>query len=531
MGIAGVSLEAAGLSNWADRLDADLARRAAAYATLEINGIPKWMANVSARWPNEVAAVLGEEVVAELDLQDERFGVLYDISRADDRTVAAMAPSLLDELERRQDLAAPLLSQVLNALERAPGAAERARLASIAVPRFLSAADTQIAGLYIAAVFSVDPAAATDALMTKLDRLSIVDQTLLVQGVLPSIFGDLWSRDRRLPELSFRNLERFIHLAFKTIRVEEDNNRPSGKIYSPDVRDSAERARGAAFKQLTEIPGRATFNALHALAELPGFPIPPQHLRALARERASKDAEAAAWPPSEACAFEDKCESVPRTPLDLQRLILARLSDLQHSLLHDDFAQGSTLCGLTGERAVQNWMGDYLRRSQGRSYSIEREPHVVDENEPDIRARSANDASVPIEIKIAESWTLEELEAAVVDQLCGRYLRARGGRHGILLIVHQKVRPRGWRDREDGRRLDFAELVENLRVLAKTISGADADSPQPEIAVIDVSSCAAVKAPIRKGSAARVHTRAVAKPSTSRRKRRPSKKRKGRKRA
>jgi hypothetical protein len=138
-------------------------------------------------------------------------------------------------------------------------------------------------------------------------------------------------------------------------------------------------------------------------------------------------------------------------------------------------------------------MGDHLRRTQGRSYSVEREPHVVDENEPDIRARAANDASVPIEIKVAESWTFEQLEAALVDQLCGRYLRAKEGRHGILLLVHQKMRPRGWASRKDGRSLDFAEVVEHLRLLAKSIAGEDAESPQPEIAVIDVSSCAVAK--------------------------------------
>jgi hypothetical protein len=190
-----------------------------------------------------------------------------------------------------------MLSQVLDALERAPVAADRARLAAIAVQRFLSARDTQIASLYIAAVFSADPGAATDALMAKLNGLSIVE------GVLPSIFGGRWSRDRRLPQLSFRNLERLVHLAFRVIRVEEDNKRPSGEVYSPSARDNAEDARNTAFKQLTEIPGRATFNALLGLSEVPGFPIPPQRLRALARERASKDAEAAPWPPGEACAF------------------------------------------------------------------------------------------------------------------------------------------------------------------------------------------------------------------------------------
>ena len=477
MGIAGVSLEAGGSPDWANQLDADLARRATAYATLEINGFPTWMADVSARWPTEFAAVLREEVLAELSLPDAGFEVLHDIAQADECVLAVMVPSLLGDLEQRPDLPAPALSQLLGALERASGVADRARLVAIAVPRFLSARETQLASLYVAAVFRVDPEAASNALFAKLDGLSVADQTSLVQGVLPSIFGDRFSHDRCLPGLSFRNLERLVDLAFTLIPVEDNDE-----------------VRGAAFTQLTEIPGRAAFNALLGLADLPGFPISPQRLRGRARERASKDSEAAPWPPGEAHAFEDKCESLPRTPIDLQRLLLTRLSDLQHSLLHDDFAQGSTLCGLPHERAVQNWIADYLRRSQGRSYTVEREPHVVDENEPDIRARAANDASVPVEIKVAESWTFEELKAALVVQLCGRYLRARGGRHGILLLVHQKARSRGWIKQTDGRWMDFAEVIEQLRLLAKAIAGDDADSPQPEIAVIDVSGCTAARA-------------------------------------
>jgi hypothetical protein len=152
---------------------------------------------------------------------------------------------------------------------------DRARLAATAVPRFFSAIDTRIASLYVAAVFGVDPVAATDALMTKLGGLPVADQTLLVQGTLPSIFGDRWSRDRQLPELSFHNLERLVHLAFRVIRVEEDNNRPSGETYSPDARDNAESARGAAFNQLANTPGLATFNTPLRLSEVPGFPISP----------------------------------------------------------------------------------------------------------------------------------------------------------------------------------------------------------------------------------------------------------------
>ena len=110
-----------------------------------------------------------------------------------------MVPSLLGDLEQRPDLPAPALSQLLGALERASGVADRARLVAIAVPRFLSARETQLASLYVAAVFRVDPEAASNALFAKLDGLSVADQTSLVQGVLPSIFGDRFSHDRCLP--------------------------------------------------------------------------------------------------------------------------------------------------------------------------------------------------------------------------------------------------------------------------------------------------------------------------------------------
>ena len=40
---------------------------------------------------------------------------------------------------------------------------------------------------------------------------------------------------------------------------------------------------------------------------------------------------------------------------------------------------------------------------------------------------------MPAEVKVAESWTLEELEAPLKSQLCRNYLRAREGRQGILL--------------------------------------------------------------------------------------------------
>lgn len=44
------------------------AKRAAEYATLELNGFPAWAARLAATWPTEVGEVLLGEVNAELNL-------------------------------------------------------------------------------------------------------------------------------------------------------------------------------------------------------------------------------------------------------------------------------------------------------------------------------------------------------------------------------------------------------------------------------------------------------------------------------
>jgi hypothetical protein len=92
-----------------------------------------------------------------------------------------------------------------------------------------------------------------------------------------------------------------------------------------------------------------------------------------------------------------------------------------------------------------------------------------------------------MEIKVAESWTLKQLEEALETQLCKRYLRARDGRHGVLLLVHQKARPKGWKDTARGVFLSFNDVVARLSARAARIAGAHHDSPQPEVCALDVS--------------------------------------------
>ena len=491
IGLAGVSLEATDNATWASRLTPEDATRAAEYATLEFGGFPSWFSTLALAWPREICQVLMREIRAEIDnpTPGPYHGTLDDLANAPSEMAATIAPHLLAELKERTRIPPRVLAKALDVVARGlTDDANVAAFADFALDRADKSENEEESALYIGAAFSADPTAAIAMLSAKLDVLDAAAQAQLGTQLLPRIFrNDVSRRTRNAPALPFDVLERLVLLAFRTIRVDEDNQRRAGVPYSPDERDAAESARSTAFSQLAGTPGRATFAALQRLTETPGFPIERQVLSRLMVTRAQQDSERAPWPPGEARELEAEFDAAPRTPGDLQSIAMLRISDIQHDLHHADFAQGGTVKSLPNEREVQKWVATELRKRQGRAYSVEREPHVVEEKEPDIRLRSkATDASLPIEIKVAESCTLPQLEDALTVQLGGRYLRAQDAKHGVLLLVHQRGKPRGWAS-ANGYWLKFDGVVEHLRKIADDVAERAHDAPQATIAVLDVS--------------------------------------------
>ncbi len=492
MCIAGVSIEAASRPNWASLLTKEQAVRATEHATLEINGFPDWIEALAAAWPAAVEQVLAKEAASDLDnpAPSVHYQTLEDISHGPPCLARLMSPALWRELQTRSSLNQVALQPLLSILVRGICASDKGNFYTLTLDRFQGIDDPQVSAQYLGAAYAINAQGATDALVAKLDGLGEAEKTALVEHVLPKIFGSGWSRSE--PSASYLDvatLERLVVLAYRIVRIEEDRDRANMGVYSPDERDNAQEARSAAFNALVSMPGAATFEAIMRLIGTPHFPIPSSHLRALAHKRASEDAEHTPWTADEAARFEQQFERPPVTGRELQVVALQRLEDMQHDLIHGDFQQGTTLSALPDESAVQNWMADRLRRVQGNAYSIEREPHVAEEKEPDLRFRGkASDANVATEIKVAESWTLRQLEEALVDQLCGQYLRAQDGREGILLLVHQKPRPKGW-ELPDGTYIGFDAVVQRLRALAASIRSTSLSGPQPEISVIDISTC------------------------------------------
>jgi len=493
IGITGISIEATNDPEWAAKLSGAEATSASIYATLELNGFAPWITNLSKFQPNALRDVLVRALSRDLaprKQDDVRFGVLDDLYRADKSVAGLACDFLLDLLKERKQMSGRLLQKTLGILTRIEASQPDVR--AIVEERIPSCKNLDAQTQYIAGLFRLAPQKAIEKLDAVLQTQSPKQQTALVQTLLPRLVGDRWYGDERaVSEIPFEHLEKLNLLAFGALKPEDDNRHESGKVYSPDERDEAESARSALFKRLYETPGLATYETLKRLKNTAAFPIPPRRMSELMLIRLTRDSEHAAWEPLDVVNFEKDFSTSPRNAHDLQRLAIQRLKDIEHALTHADFAQGRTFKNLTDEVDVQNWVANELRNKQGRSYSLEREAHVADEKEPDVRLRAkASDANVPIEVKVAESWTLKELEVALHQQMIGQYLRDRENRYGILLIAHQKARRDGWQ-KPDKTYLSFSEIIDHLKTLAHEVAMQRPYSPQVEIVTLDVSQVAA----------------------------------------
>jgi hypothetical protein len=490
MGICGVSVEAKLNAGWPAYLRSEDAIRAAEYATLELNGFPSWTARLAAAWPAELGRVMLGELLAELDdgPSEGYVGPLQDMELGPVEVCRAVAAGLFQALRAREQLTERKLSQVLTILNRGlppdPGG-----FFALLLERAAQATDLDVKVSYLAAAFHRDAMAAIDALRATLAALEASDRGSLTERLLPRLIGDFFrGRDQVLPQLPLGALEQLVEIGFAEVRTADDVEHLNGVMFSPNLRDRAERARDGLFRQLSQVAGPATIQAIRRIGSIPGIPIRPDTIEALCQQRAAADSEGSPWLPGAAYLLEHAVDTPPRTAAELQALAISRLLDLAYDLRHGDFTPGTLLKPLTSENEVQRWVGLELRNRQGQAYSLEREPHVADEKEPDIRLQArAADASVPIEIKDTGSdWSLPDLERGLTQQLCGQYLRTRSGRYGIYLIVHRHPRPHGWRNAE-GNFIQFDAVIDYLQAVTDSIAIQGADAPQVRVCSIDVS--------------------------------------------
>lgn len=491
IGIAGVTLEAVSDPRWAEGLTEAEARKAAEYATLELNGFPKWIDDLAARWPAAVREILGKELEAEFLIAPalEHLDVLQDVAHASLAIQALTADTLFKLLVASADLPVAARGRII-AILQATSYMPR-ELGAYLLRRTRRGRDPAVLAADLDGLFRVSPQEAVGALRATLGRIAKSKRNGLMRILLASICGDGWGRPSEVPAtLPFRDLLDLTKLTFAHLRA-RDGLRTSGRAArrGSSTRIDDEHIRNVLIGFLAKRPGRAAYDAFRSLSKVPHSLLQPSRALYLARQRAEADSEFGAWTSEGIARFESEHTYAPRSSEDLCRHALAVIENLQHKSIHGAFQPGRALAKLDRESLVQNWVADRFESQAADRYSVERESHSADEKEPDVTLRvSRTQASTPIEIKVAGSWSVKDLERALRTQLVHQYLRDQDHRWGILLLVHLRPKAKGWRS--SGRYLSFSQVVARLSKQAQRLAGRDIDAPQPTVAVLDVSTLA-----------------------------------------
>lgn len=475
VGLSGIAMEAAMSTKWASKLTEDEARLACRYAIREMNSFPDWLSLLWTEHRKVVQNVLLEEIkweFKEYNGEQPCHYVLSGISWGADWIKPYIANNIIDLLKQYDPVHDDSIEQAIKIVLASPilNLHEFSKLSEASLRKKLSLNRTT---LWLAAWMFVDSGKAIEKLKTiLLDLEKSEEATNFSMLFLQALIGG--RHDRFESEYNDYNnvdkLTELIKIMYRYIRTSEDIERAGTGIYSPDLRDDAQRARDSLLQKLFDIPGKATYLALLDLAA----ELHDQNLKegcvTLAKRRAESDADLLPWQLADVISFADMAECQPRTHHELYNLGRSKLNDLKAELEDGDSSIVNFLKLESSEIEHRKFIGQWLREHSHGHYSVPQEEELADGSRMDIRIHGNGfDAPVPIELKIADNkLTITNLIERLNNQLCGQYLRDTRSNCGIFLVVYLGNK-KYWEGEAKGERYSFDELIQILRSNADLI--------------------------------------------------------------
>ena len=478
-GLLGVSAEAA-TPGWAGSLSPDEARIAAAYATIELNGLAPFITDVAESHPAEVEEVIGSELSAELSVGSDHdyLPTLQDLTYAAGSLKQLFVPRLLAELEFwpqawTSDTAqrwARQLGQVLDILGEANDEADRNAITQECANRYESDPAGALACVWLRGLVRCDGVRGTRALMAGLADAN--DPGVRSRAI--EIFAEVFGRDGVVfdikdPVQRAYAFGQLVRCAYTFIRPEDDVVHEG--VYSPSKRDDAEAARSFLLSRLLDTPGPVARGVVLELAADPSFANVSDYLRLRAEQRTAADAEfETPFEPEEVNALSARLEAPAQDRDDLFVVIMDRLDDLARDLAHHDFTDRRTVRSISDESEMQRTLAWRIADKANGAYLVTREDEVADRKRTDIRLLSVKGGQrAVVEVKIADKrWTLTDFQRALRNQLVGQYLRHRNCKAGCLLLTDHGRRTY-WVHPDTRKHLKFLEMVEFLNNEARAL--------------------------------------------------------------
>jgi len=488
IGLTGLAMEATDDPDWAKKITRDEAKVAAHYSVCELSGFPNWFRALYNEFPELVDAVIEDELRWEIHespadkiythtLSALRYGH-KELNKRYKRTLF----ELLLEKEPANDL---VLDHALSLiLEDHLDAAFKKKVAELACERFETEADKKRKFTWLIVLLCIDGIRGCELLKEWIADLPSAEEQKETMINLCAALTD--HGDARFG-LAVRDYERIEVLGelmpfiYKFVKVEEDV-RHEGVVYSPGVRDRAEQTRSHLLNVIFETPGHSSYDVLMNLSKTISYSFFQDRMKYLAKERAALDAEFEPWHGTDVAEFALSPEKQPKSEADLYELALVRLDELKMDIEDGDESEAALLQRSTKETEIRTVFANRLKKSS-HSYTVSSEEELADASRIDIRINAPHvSASVPIELKIADKWTLAELRERMENQLIGQYMRI--SQYGIFLVVHNGKKKR-WKDYNTKKMIPFAKLIDTLKQDAAYLTGRHLNVAALEVVGID----------------------------------------------
>lgn len=473
-GLTGLSIEARETPDWPASLNEEEVGLACRYASHELNGFPTWFPQIFEQKPKTVGKFLLQEIGYELSIDKpdaETHYLLGKVSWSGQWAWDEIAPQLIKQLNASEPINLSSLRKLLTIVQGSMVADEAIRALSAKKCKTLRRCNHL--ALWHAVWTGVDPAAGIPAFAARVAKMPRPeDRTDFAMRYVTSLWGGHRNESARVRDAFHTpgHLKSLYLLMHDYVRREDDVDRVGKGVYSPGLRDHAQKARESLFNLLNQIPGKEAFLALEEISRLHPAESDRSWFVLHAKNKAEQDADIESWKPSQVLEFQERLERTPANHRELAELASMRLLDLKEDLENGDSSIAQLLQKVTHETEMRKYIGHELRENASGRYSIPQEEELADAKRPDFRFHGVGfDGPVPGELKLADKWTGPALFERLENQLCGDYLRDNRSNRGLFVLVYGGKK-NGWDTPGAANRVDFKGLVAALKAHWERVS-------------------------------------------------------------
>jgi len=443
-GLTGLEIERCEDPNWLNKLSIQEIELICRYAYFDYNRFPIWFPELFKIQPQIVIDFLWNEIEFQLsnELENPRtFHLLNCVTEQGKWAWDSLAPKIANFIRKEP--------QIIDSLKKLIKILTGSNLKDSQLQKLASKKCKQLKKLQHLACWyalwtAVEPEIAISFFKERIEYIEHNEEqtefamlylTYLVESHHQIIIKrDTFKKPKYLKELYL--------LMSKYINPEGDIDRINQGVYSPTLRDEAQKVRNTLLNILDSINGKEAYYAILDLSHNGNDSNLSSNIQNWALNRAKahaeRDGDIEKWGINQVLDYQNFLESTPTTHKELFDLAVMRLDDLKAELEDGDYSIAKTLQKANEETEMRNFIAYILDSKSNWRYTISQEEEMADAKRPDIRFKSNNgNAVIPVELKLADkNWSGEQLYERLENQLCGDYLRDEHSERGIFLLVH-----------------------------------------------------------------------------------------------